>query len=654
MKLKQKQLYYITLGAGLLGAIANLWGLSLGVDSKGLLPAVHLSYIIMYILTIGVPAALYYFLRDLKGELPYKKLFPANPLMLIGYGTGAVSMVTIAIRLMMQGDNSLSMIVGIFGILAAGSFGLLGYFRFKQQQPHYLFHAVITIGIMMLLIHRYQHWNTQTQLQAYLPQLLALLFLMICFYQRSALDADNGKRRTYAFFNLGALFFCCVAAVGEFWYFYLGMGIWCFSNSCSLKATDIIPPMELPEEVLYCIELLRDNGHQAYVVGGCVRDHLMGLTPSDYDICTSATPAKICDLFERHKLVRNGEKHGTIGVVVAGELYEITTFRTEGTYSDARHPDQVEFVADIKKDLARRDFTVNAIAYCPGEGYVDPFGGYADLKAKVLRAVGDPQVRFKEDALRILRGIRFSVRFSLTPESKTQEAMLSCAPLMDQLAGERIYAELSKLAPLITAEQLLDYKPVFTQVFPCLLPPEEGQDPYPKAAKAAGAAPQELALRLAAMLHHLSKEDADAALETLKPPAALRNRVLLLIEKQQPLLTPDKKQLLHTLTEIGEEAALQLIGLQIALAAASGEPTAELSDTETLLGSLCQAGCCTTIKDLAITGSDILELGVQPGPHIGRCMQSLLNLVQEDILTNEKEELLEAAKDYLNSEEEQV
>lgn len=654
MKLKQKQLYYITLGAGLLGALANLWGLSLGTDSKGLLPAVHFSYIVIYILAIGVPAVLYYFLRDLKGELPYKKLFPTNPLVFIGYGAGAISMAIVAILYMLQGDSNLSLIAGVCGIFAAGCFGLLGYFRFKQLQPHYLFHAVITIGIMILLILRYQQWNTQTQLQAYLPQLLGLLFLMIVFYQRAALDADSGNRRAYAFFNLGAMFFCCVAAVGDLWYFYLGMGIWCFTNGCSLKSPSVIPPMVLPDEVLYCIELLQDSGHQAYVVGGCVRDHLMGLTPSDYDICTSATPAEICDLFERHKLVRNGEKHGTIGVVVAGELYEITTFRTEGSYSDARHPDQVEFVTDIKKDLARRDFTVNAIAYCPGEGYIDPFGGYADLKAKVLRAVGDPQVRFKEDALRILRGIRFSVRFSLAPEAKTQEAMLSCAPLMEQLAGERIYTELSKLIPLITAEQLLDYKPVFTQVFPDLLPDEEGQDPYPMAAKVTGTAPQDLALRLAAMLHHLSAEEADAALEALKPSTALRSRVLLLIEKQQPLLVPDKKQLLHTLTEIGEEAALQLVALQIALVTANDASATELSAAETLLRSLCQAGCCTTVKDLAITGSDILELGVQPGPHIGRCMQSLLSLVQDDILSNTKEELLDAAKDYLKAEEEQL
>lgn len=651
MKLKQKQLYYVTLGAGLLGALANLWGLSLGTDSKGLLPAVHFSYIVIYILAIGVPAVLYYFLRDLKGELPYKKLFPANPLALISYGVGTISTVIVAIYCMMQGDNNLALLVGICGIFAAGCFGLLGYFRFKQQQPHYMFHAVITIGIMMLLILRYQLWNTQTQLQAYLPQLLALLFLMICFYQRATLDAGTGSRRAYAFFNLGALFFCCIATVGELGYFYFGMAFWCFTNGCSLKTPSVIPPMELPDEVLYCIELLQDNGYQAYVVGGCVRDHLMGLTPSDYDICTSATPSEICDLFERHKLVRNGEKHGTIGVVVAGELYEITTFRTEGSYSDARHPDQVEFVADIKKDLARRDFTVNAIAYCPGEGYVDPFGGYADLTAKVLRAVGDPQVRFKEDALRILRGIRFSVRFSLVPEAKTQEAMLGSAPLMEQLAGERILTELSKLIPLITEEQMTSYKPVFTQVFPCLLPKEECQDPFPKAAKATGAAAQDLALRLAALLHHLSAEEANVALDVLKPSTALRSRVLLLIEKQQPLLTPDKKQLLHTLTEIGEEAALQLVALQIVLATVNEEPAAELSDAENLLRSLCQVGCCTTIKDLAITGSDILALGVQPGPHIGRCMQSLLALVQDEILANTQEELLEAAKNYLKSEE---
>ena len=224
--------------------------------------------------------------------------------------------------------------------------------------------------------------------------------------------------------------------------------------------------MFLPQPVQFCIHLLEQAGYPTYAVGGCVRDSLLGLQPHDYDLCTAATPQEICRVFSAYSLVRAGEKHGTIGVVLDGAVYEITTFRTEGDYTDSRHPGWVAFVPNVEQDLARRDFTVNAMAYSPTRGFADPFGGQSDLQSKTLRAVGDANHRFTEDALRILRGVRFSVKYRLQPERSTLEAMLQLAPRLHNIAAERIFDELCKLLPLVTAEDLITFTPILQQILP--------------------------------------------------------------------------------------------------------------------------------------------------------------------------------------------
>ena len=228
--------------------------------------------------------------------------------------------------------------------------------------------------------------------------------------------------------------------------------------------------MQLPQPISQCIRMLEDAGFAAYAVGGCVRDDRMGIAPPDYDLCTSALPEQTEAVFSGFAQVHAGVKHGTVGVVTDFGVVEITTFRSEGTYRDNRHPDWVDFVTDIEKDLSRRDFTMNAMAWSPTRGYADPFGGAKDIENGILRAVGDPDARFREDSLRILRGIRFAARFRLTIEAETERAMRAQAPLMQNLARERVYGELCGFLTKAAAQDLIRFAPILTQVISELAP----------------------------------------------------------------------------------------------------------------------------------------------------------------------------------------
>ena len=439
--------------------------------------------------------------------------------------------------------------------------------------------------------------------------------------------------------------------------------------------------MYLPDCVRLCLDTLERSGFRGYAVGGCVRDSLLGLTPHDYDLCTNARPEQICHIFRDYTLVRSGEKHGTIGVVVDGQVLEITTFRTEGGYADGRHPDWVEFVDDIKADLSRRDFTVNAMAYRPAEGYIDPWGGQADLEKHILRAVGDPATRFTEDALRILRGVRFAVRFGLTPDAHTLDAMVSLAPLMEHLARERVFDELCKLLPLVTAGDLRQFSPILTQVIPELLEsvgfdqhsPHHAYDVFTHTAFVVESVPADLALRWAALLHDIGKpasftrdetgrghfkghaklsaQAADAILHRLKAPTALRQRVVFLVENHMLPLEPDKRILRRRLGKFGIEAVQQLLLLQQADFGSKGTGKPEegviFTQVRQLLEQILAEDACLSIKDLAVSGSDLLAMGFAPGPKLGACLEYLLEQVQDERLPNEKEPLLQAANVYL-------
>lgn len=431
--------------------------------------------------------------------------------------------------------------------------------------------------------------------------------------------------------------------------------------------------MFLPEYVRQCMARLEENGYPCYAVGGCVRDDCLGLTPHDYDLCTSATPEVMETLFSHKQLVLAGEKHGTVGVVTDFGVVEITTFRTEGSYADSRHPDYVNFVRDVNEDLARRDFTVNAMAYSPSRGFADPFGGREDLKNGILRAVGDPTTRFTEDALRILRGVRFSVRFGLTPDKDTMDAMIALAPRMEKLAAERVFDELCKLLPLVTAEDLLRYAPILTTVIPELAPtmgfdqrsPHHAYDVFTHTAYVVEAAPTSLSLRWAALLHDIGKvaafsldenggghfydhaplsaQMADAILRRLKAPNALRERVVFLIDKHMIPTEPDKKLLRRRLSRFGEDALQELLALQKADFCSKGvsgnDP--QFEEIHRLLEEILQEDGCLQIKDLAIDGHDLMALGIR-GKAIGDTLDRLLSLVLEETVPNEKAALISA------------
>ena len=440
--------------------------------------------------------------------------------------------------------------------------------------------------------------------------------------------------------------------------------------------------MYLPEHVASCISALEKAGFSAYVVGGCVRDALLGLTPCDYDMCTAAMPEQTEAVFADRQLVRSGKMHGTVGVVTEGKVVQITTYRTGGDCRDNRHPERAAFVPEVEKELARRDFTVNAMAYSPDLGYIDPFGGSSDLVYGILRTVGKPKARFREDALRILRGVRFALRFRLTPDPDTLKAMLRQAPSVNYLAGERIFSELCGILPLVTAKSLQTYAPIVTQVIPelkrCLnfnqYSPHHAYDVYTHTAHVTEAVAPHLALRLAALLHDVGKPVvfyrdaagaghfpdharesamlADQILRRLKAPNELREQVVFLVGHHMTPFQADRKLLRRRLSKYGEENCRLLLLLQKADFCSKGVQGEgpDYDAIEQMLDEILREDPCLQIKDLAVGGRELMELGYEPGPKLGQALESLLLLVVDEVIANEPEALLEKAKELMEVE----
>ena len=394
------------------------------------------------------------------------------------------------------------------------------------------------------------------------------------------------------------------------------------------------------------LDALHGAGYAAYAVGGCVRDSLLGLTPHDWDLCTSALPQQVLDLFGEEQCIPTGLQHGTVTVKYGGKLYETTTFRTEGSYSDGRHPDSVAFVPDVKEDLARRDFTINAMAYSAEEGLIDPFGGQEDLARGLVRAVGVPHQRFTEDALRILRLYRFAARFGFEIDPATGQAARELCAHLDCVSIERVTEELTRLLAAPKPGAWME-PAVFAVVLPELFTPENA--PRFEAARAVidalPAGLPEVSARLAALLLPLGEQGTRKALKQLRCSNALIKEVTTLVREAG--LVPEEKttarmvQVRRLLGRLEPDPLRRLLAL---CAAHRPEQAAAFAALQTAAGQLQAENACCRVGQLAVNGRDLMALGAKPGPGLRGQLEALLEAVITGQLPNEREALLAAVK----------
>lgn len=442
--------------------------------------------------------------------------------------------------------------------------------------------------------------------------------------------------------------------------------------------------MYIPPYALNALSKLENAGFEAYVVGGCVRDSILGLAPHDFDLCTCALPEEIADVFSNETVIPTGIRHGTVTVMIEGHPLEITTYRTETEYHDHRHPDTVQFVRDVKEDLSRRDFTVNAMAYHPTRGIVDPFGGVADAGKRLLRAVGEPQKRFEEDALRILRALRFSSVYGLTIEESTKAALLSCAPLLIEIAAERIQSELKRMLMGEYVGEVLTS--LYAVLFPVLpeLKAAQGFDQHSRyhhldvlmhTLTAVRVAEPDLTVRLAALLHDIGKPQcfsldekgeghfyghagisesmAREILNRLRFEKKTVGDVCLLIRYHDTPIACTDQAVRRWLNRLGEPLLRRLLALKRADTLAhdcslTDARLEELSDLQERIDRLLAQDACFSLRDLAVNGVDLLTLGIPEGKAVGDCLRWLLDEVMEQRLENTADTLLEAARKRLD------
>ena len=384
---------------------------------------------------------------------------------------------------------------------------------------------------------------------------------------------------------------------------------------------------------------LHAAGHAAYAVGGCVRDSLLGQTPHDWDLCTSATPEQVLELFGETHCIPTGLQHGTVTVKHGGELYEITTFRTEGAYSDGRHPDHVAFVPDVKEDLARRDFTINAMAYNAEEGLIDPFGGQNDLAVGIVRAVGEPQRRFEEDALRILRLYRFAARFGFAIDPATGQAARALCRHLDCVSEERIAEELSRLLAAPAPGAYLEAE-VLGVIFPELDAAELPESRRILDALEPGM--EHVPVRLAALLCPLGEAGARAALKRLKCSNALTGTVATLVREAAAEM-PGAALTLTARRFLSRYDLATITDLTALCSARHPEQAEAFAALQQEAARLVETNACCRINQLAVNGRDLMDAGVRPGPGLRRVLDTLLEQVLTGQLPNEKAALLAAA-----------
>ncbi|MGN0648389.1 MAG: CCA tRNA nucleotidyltransferase [Oscillospiraceae bacterium] len=439
---------------------------------------------------------------------------------------------------------------------------------------------------------------------------------------------------------------------------------------------------QLPPQVTKAMELLGQGNFECFAVGGCVRDTLRGTTPHDWDLTTNAKPEQMQQCFAGYHTIETGLQHGTLTVMLDHMPLEITTYRIDGAYTDHRRPDQVSFTNSLTDDLARRDFTVNAMAYHPQCGLIDPFGGAEDLQRKCIACVGNPSERFDEDGLRILRALRFAAVLDFTIDPQTDAAIHHQKDLLKHISAERIFVEMTKMLCGQAAERLLlAYPDVICTVLPQLQPmvgfdqqnPYHAYDVYTHSCKVTAAAPATPVLRWAAFLHdsgkphtftrdergghfyghgQVSEEIARRTLHQLKSDRKTLDAVVTLIRHHDTVFSGNAKQIKRMVNRIGDELTEQLILLHRADVSAQAEHlrAQRIQAADALLHTLMelrQQNACMTLKDLQINGKDIIAMGAHEGQIIGACLNAVMNDVLEEHLPNERNALLTAAKQYL-------
>ena len=432
--------------------------------------------------------------------------------------------------------------------------------------------------------------------------------------------------------------------------------------------------IRMDEGAAELLDTLHRAGYAAYVVGGCVRDSLLGLTPHDWDLCTSALPQQVMELFGAQRCIPTGLQHGTVTVKQSGALYEITTFRTEGTYTDGRHPDEVHFVPDVREDLARRDLTINAMAYNEKEGLVDPFGGQADLQSGIVRAVGVPRQRFTEDALRILRLYRFAARFGFAIDPSTAQAAQELCAHLDCVSVERIEEELAKLLSAPAPAAYLNEKILL------VILPELSSEALAAAKPVVDACPagaENLPIRLAALLLSLGEDGIRRTLKRLRCSNALIEEAAVLVREARgcdgsflfghdsghsiarPIafgnrVPPQRTVLRETTVTPGFTIyARRLLGkynlCTVQRIAALGtalqpERAADFAALSELAEQLDADGVCCRVSQLAVNGRDLMAAGVPAGPGIRKVLEALLDGVIREEYPNERQALLAAVQ----------
>ena len=441
--------------------------------------------------------------------------------------------------------------------------------------------------------------------------------------------------------------------------------------------------IRIPAGVGRVLEALEAAGWESYVVGGCVRDSLLGRTPHDWDVCTAAPPEAVEAVFAAERVLETGLKHGTVTLLTEEGPLEITTFRTEGRYSDGRHPDAVTFVDDVHEDLLRRDFTVNAMAWSPRRGLRDDFGGREDLDRGLIRCVGSADDRLREDALRILRALRFAARYGFAIEPATADALRRNRTLLDNVSRERIFSELKGiLCGAGAGDMLLAFPEVIFAAVPELSPMEGFDQHMPQhhpwdvwghTARAVAAAPADELLRLTMLFHDSGKPEtftldpetgrgrfyghpeagariADAALRRLRCDNAARETVTALVLDHDFRSNGSRRAVKRLLARLGEENCRRLYFVTLADAAAHTPETgkrmiARAEETRAMVEELLREESCVSLDRLAVGGRDVVALGVAPGPAVGRILSALLEEVMDERIPNERPALLRRAEE---------